>query len=401
VDRALPIRDAAGTVVRWFGAATDVHDLVVAQEGLRAADRRKDEFLAMLAHELRNPLAPIRNAAQALRLFGPEERGPRHAREVIERQVEHLGRLVDDLLDVSRITSGKVELRKAIVDVAEVVERAVETVDPLVRARRQDLKIALPDEPILVDADAMRLAQVVANLLSNASKYTPEGGSLALSAEAADGQMVLRVKDTGIGIPPDMLEEIFGLFTQVGRSLDRAHGGLGIGLTLVRSLVQMHGGSVEAFSEGIGKGSEFFVRLPAWAEGRRPAKAEEFAAPRSSPRRILVVDDNVDAAETLAMVLKHRLHEVRTANDGRSALRVASAFLPDVVLLDIGLPDLNGFEVARRLRREPGSRPILLVAVTGYGQRDDRRLAMEAGFDHHLVKPVSPEVLEEIIAGTP
>jgi PAS domain S-box-containing protein len=395
VARALPIRDAAGVALKWFGAATDVHDLVVAQEGLRAADRRKDEFLAMLAHELRNPLAPIRNATHFLCL-GEDEGAARRARDVIERQVDHLGHLVDDLLDVSRITSGKVQLRRRIVTAAAVVERAVETVEPLARARRQELDVSLPAEPIFLNADIMRLSQVVANLLSNAVKYTPEEGKVALSVEREEEEMVLRVKDTGIGIPPHKLREVFELFTQLDPSLERTEGGLGIGLTLVRSLVQMHGGTVEAFSEGIGKGSEFTVRLPVSPE--RIEEMEEAAAAKPLPRRILVVDDNVDAAETLARVLKHRRHDVRTANDGTSALRMASDFLPDVVFLDIGLPDLNGFEVARRLRSRPGSRPLLLVALTGYGQGEVRRRAMEAGFDHHVLKPVSPDVLEGILA---
>jgi DNA-binding response OmpR family regulator/anti-sigma regulatory factor (Ser/Thr protein kinase) len=393
------------TVARMFAsrAASALENAQLYHE-VQQADRQKNEFLSMLAHELRNPLAPIRNANEVLRQKADDIPRVRWAQGVIDRQLTHLVRLVDDLLDVSRITSGKVDLRKETVDVAAIIERAVETVEPLIHARRQELEISLPSEPIYLDADLMRLAQVVANLLSNAVKYTPEGGSLKLSVESGQKELILRVKDTGMGIPPEMLEEIFGLFTQVGRALDRAQGGLGIGLTLVRSLVQMHGGTVEAFSEGVGKGSEFTVRLPV-LEGH--GVLEEHSASRKSERkavtphrRILVVDDNVHAAETLAMVLKLRRHDVRTANDGRSALRVASDFLPDVVLLDLGLPDLNGFEVARRLRREPILRPTLLIALTGYGERDAWYRAMEAGFDHHLVKPVSAEVLEDLIAGT-
>ncbi len=367
---------------------------------LRQADRRKDEFLAVLAHELRNPLAPVRNAVEVMRLRDVDDPNLRWARDIIDRQVQQMTRLVDDLLDVSRITRGKVKLQKEPVDLAAVVARAVEISRPLIDARRHELTVTLPPEPVRVEADATRLAQVVANLLNNAAKYTEERGRIWLTVERGGGEAVLRVRDTGVGIPAAMLAQVFDLFTQVDRSEDRSQGGLGIGLTLAKSLVEMHGGSVTAQSEGVGKGSEFVVRLPLLAElrseGCEPGGSGRLV--ESSARRILVVDDNVDAADSLAVLLRLLGNDVRTAPDGPAALEAARAYRPDVVLLDLGLPRMSGYEVCRRLRAGHFANGPLVVALTGYGQDEDRRRTREAGFDHHLVKPVNPDELREVLA---
>jgi PAS domain S-box-containing protein len=395
-----PLCDAAGRPYAVCGIATDITDLKRAEQALKEADRRKDEFLAMLAHELRNPLAPIRNAVQVMNLLAGGEPNLQRAREMIERQVKHLARLVDDLLDVSRITRGKINIRKEPVELASVIARAAETSRPLLETRRQALAVTLLPEPVLVEGDATRLAQVFANLLNNAAKYTNEGGRVTVTVERAGGEVVVRVRDTGIGIPAELLPRVFDLFTQGDRSLARSEGGLGIGLTLVRRLVEMHGGRVEAFSDGPGKGSEFVVRLPILERrrGRRTGLAEaEAARPQTAARRILVVDDNQDAAESLALLLRAEGHEVRTAPDGATALDLVPAYQPEVVLLDIGLPKMDGYEVARRLRAREGGRCGLLVALTGYGQEEDRRRATEAGFDAHLVKPADLGVLHELL----
>jgi signal transduction histidine kinase/DNA-binding response OmpR family regulator len=368
-------------------------------QDIQESDRLKNEFLAMLAHELRNPLAPIRNAVHVLQLpaAGPEQQ--QWAKEVISRQLQQMVRLVDDLLDVSRITRGKIQLQVEPVDVAGVVERAVEISRPLIDVRRHALHVGMPPGPIRVEVDPARVAQVVANLLNNAAKYTEEGGTIWLNVERADHTVVFRVRDTGIGIPPEVLPKVFDLFTQADRALDRSQGGLGIGLTLVRRLVELHGGSVEASSPGPNQGSEFVVRLPVVIdapEGQPPAGG---AAPRpGTPSfRVLVVDDNVDAAESLSLLLGMMGQVVRTAHDGVAALEAAEAFQPDVVLLDIGLPRMDGHEVARQLRRR-GLTDALLVAITGYGQEADRARSREAGFDRHLVKPVDPDTLAELFA---
>ena len=395
-----PLGDTAGKVYAVCGIATDITDLKRAEEALKQADRRKDEFLAMLAHELRNPLAPIRNAVQVMNLLGGGEPNLQRAREMIDRQVKHLARLVDDLLDVSRITRGKINIHKEPVELATVIARAVETSRPLLDARGQALAVSLPPEPVLVEGDATRLAQVFANLLNNAAKYTNDGGRVAVTVERDGGEIVVRVRDTGIGIPAELLPRVFDLFTQGDRSLARSEGGLGIGLTLVRSLVEMHGGKAEAFSAGPGQGSEFVVRLPILERrrSRRPAPGEaEAAGHGTTPRRILVVDDNHDAAESLALLLRAEGHEVRTAHDGATALDAVRAYQPEIVLLDIGLPKMDGYEVARRLRAQEGTRRALLVALTGYGQEEDRRRAAEAGFDAHLVKPADLGALHALL----
>jgi signal transduction histidine kinase/ActR/RegA family two-component response regulator len=367
---------------------------------LRQADRRKDEFLAVLAHELRNPLAPVRNAVEVMRLRDVDDPGLRWARDIIDRQVQQMTRLVDDLLDVSRITRGKVKLQKEPVDLAAVVARAVEISRPLIDARRHELTVTLPPEPVRVEADAIRLAQVVANLLNNAAKFTPEGGRIWLTVERDGGQTVVRVRDTGVGILAAMLPQVFDLFAQVESSLEHSQGGLGIGLTLAKSLVEMHGGSVTAHSDGPGQGSKFILRLPVLTEVRSadsgPGMNERLA--ESSARRILVVDDNVDAADSLALLLRLMGNDVRTAPDGPAALAAARAYRPDVVLLDLGLPRMSGYEVCRRLREGHFANGPLVVALTGYGQDEDRRRTREAGFDHHLVKPVNPDELRELLA---
>jgi CheY-like chemotaxis protein len=371
-----------------------------AEESLREANRRKDEFLAMLAHELRNPLAPIRNAAQVLKLVGPADANQQWAREVIERQTQHLTRLVDDLLDVSRITRGKVTLQREPLEFSTVINRAVETSRPLIDARHHHLNVTLPVEPVRVEGDLTRLVQVVANLLNNAAKYTDEGGHISLEVIQEDAEAVIRVRDDGMGLPADLLPHVFDLFTQADRSLDRSQGGLGIGLTLVRSLVEMHGGQVEASSAGLGRGSEFIVRLPALAASQaagRAASDRAQARPASPRLRVLVVEDNQDSAEMMAFVVRYDGHEVRLAHDGPAALEVARVFQPEVILCDIGLPGMNGYEVAQRLRQQPGFKQTPLIALTGYGQEEARQRAREAGFDYHLVKPVEPEALGALL----
>jgi PAS domain S-box-containing protein len=379
----------------------DITDRKRAEEAHKDADHRKDEFLAMLAHELRNPLAPIRTAAQVLRLKAPAEPELQLARDVIDRQVQQLTRLVDDLLDLSRISRGKINVQLEPVALAAVVARAVEISRPLIDAHKHYLEVSLPEQAMRVEGDPARLAQVVSNLLNNAAKYTEEGGRIWLTVERQAEHAVLRVRDTGVGIAADMLPSIFEMFSQVQGSVSRSEGGLGIGLTLVRSLVELHGGSVTALSEGLGQGSEFIVRLPLLQESppSAPARGEQPPRPRKAPlRRILVVDDNTDAAESLALLLRISGHEVRTAYDAPTALDVARVQPPEVVLLDIGLPGTNGLEVARRMRQNLGLNDALLVALTGYGQDDDRRRSHEAGFNAHLVKPVDLDALQKLLA---
>jgi signal transduction histidine kinase/CheY-like chemotaxis protein len=365
----------------------------------RESDRRKDEFLAMLSHELRNPLAPVLNTLAVLRAGGGAGLSDRQAQDVLERQVRHMARLVDDLLDVSRVTRGKIVLQKERVDLRALAGRAAETIRPLVEARRHELTVHLPDGPILLEADATRLEQVLTNLLNNAAKYTEPGGVIRLAVEHAGGDAVVRVRDTGIGMLPEVLARAFELFVQGDRGLARSEGGLGIGLTLVRSLVEMHGGAVTAHSDGPGKGSEFVVRLPVLPNGTSAGSPPRQPAGASGGSwRVLVVDDNHDSADTLAALLRMAGHAVQVAYDGRAALEAARTTLPEAVLLDIGLPGMDGHEVARRLREQTGTRPILLVAISGYGQEEDRVRSLEAGFDHHLVKPVDPEAVRALLA---
>jgi PAS domain S-box-containing protein len=389
-------------------AFQDVTQLKQIEAELREAHRRKDEFLATLAHELRNPLAPIRNALAILRLAGNNPARLDQARGIMERQVRQLVRLIDDLLDLSRITRGKIVLRKERVTLAEVVNSAVESSRPLIDQGGHALTVTLPPQSVQLDVDPTRLAQVLLNLLNNAAKYTEPGGRIWLTAsvaEAADraapSTLEIRVRDTGIGIPKEMLPRLFEMFTQVDRSVDRAQGGLGIGLSLVRGLVQLHGGTVEAHSEGPGRGSEFVVRLPLPPQEPIETRAAALPAPSGNGaerrRRVLIVDDNTDAANSLAMLLGMRGYETWAAHDGPAALRQAAAVRPDVVLLDIGMPGMSGYEVARELRRNLDLRGALLVAMTGWGQDEDRRRSLEAGFDRHLVKPVDLAALEQLL----
>jgi len=367
---------------------------------LSEADRRKDEFLATLAHELRNPLAPIRNGLQLMKMPGVPAAAVEQTRSMMDRQLTHMVRLIDDLLDVSRITRGNLALRKEHVPLAAVVDSAVEAIRPLVERMGHELTVTLPQQPLIVDADMTRLAQVFQNLLNNAAKYSDRGGQIQLNVGRQDSDVVVTVKDTGIGIAADQLPRIFEMFTQVDRTLEMSQGGLGIGLTLVKRLVEMHGGTVEAGSEGPGKGSEFVLRLPIVIEASKPQEpggAVDHSV--KSSLRILVVDDNQDGADSLSEMLKIVGNDTRTAYDGQAGVDAAGEFRPDVILLDIGLPKLNGYEACRRIRELPGGKRVVLIAVTGWGQDEDRRRSHVAGFDHHMVKPVDPQALMELLAG--
>jgi PAS domain S-box-containing protein len=382
-------------------AVQDVSALRERADELAEASRHKDEFLATLAHELRNPLAPIRNSVHYLGLDGLTERDVKTAREVITRQVAVMVRLIDDLLDVSRISRNKLDIRKERVDLAAVVESAVESSRPLIFQCGHELMIRMPPEVLQLDADPIRLAQVFLNLLNNAAKYTNRGGQISLSAQREGSDAVVSVRDNGVGIPSDMLSRIFEMFTQVDRSLEQSQGGLGIGLTLVRRLVEMHDGSIEVRSDGLNKGSEFIVRLPLLMSptNKTPPLSDGARGKSLSHSRILVVEDNKDAADSLAMLLRLKGNEIRTAHDGLEALEIAELFHPAIVLLDIGLPKLNGYDVARRIREQPWGRDVVLVALTGWGQDEDRRLSQEAGFNFHIVKPVELASLEKLLDG--
>jgi len=367
-------------------------------EALADLHRRKDEFLAMLSHELRNPLAPILNAVHLLRLEqGNESPVQERARTIIERQVEQLSHLIDDLLQVSRITTGRIRLHKSPVDMRNAVDRAVEAARPLIVERKHELVVSQPADPVWLVADPTRIEQIVLNLLLNAGKYTEPGGRIGVTLEAESDQAVLRVRDTGVGIAPELLPRIFDLFTQSERTLDRSQGGLGIGLSVVQKLTEMHDGKVEAYS-ALGQGSEFVVRLPLGAsptpQAAPPAAARSGAGPVF---RVLVVDDNVDQADSLAILLRAAGHEPKTVYSGMAALDTALAFRPDVAILDIGLPELDGYEVARQMRRHPELERVRLIALTGYGQGSDRRRSLAAGFDYHLVKPINPDELLGIL----
>lgn len=382
--------------------AADLLERVKTEQALRDADRRKDEFLATLAHELRNPLAPIRNGLHILRLAGTDAAAQEQLVEMMDRQVSHMVRLVDDLLEVSRITRGKIELRKETVELAAVIRSAIENASPAIEAAAHQLAISLPPTPVLLYVDPVRLTQVVANLLSNAAKYTEEGGQIWLTARQEEGQAVIAVRDTGTGIPAEMLPRVFDLFTQIDRTLGRAQGGLGIGLALVKSLIEMHGGSVAAHSDGPGRGSEFSVRLPILAKKELPLSDGkpplELLQRASAGQRVLVVDDNRDAANTLAMLLRTLGLETRTAYDGPSALEAVRAYRPSAVFLDIGMPGMDGYAVAAQIRSEPQFQQVLLIALTGWEQEDDKQRSQQAGFDHHLVKPPAAKALQALLA---
>jgi len=372
-------------------------------ENLEEQGRHLTEFLAMLAHELRNPLAPIQSALGIMAINREATPQTAWCRDVIERQTTHLTRLVDDLLDVSRITRGKLSMQTATMDLNAAVGRAVEAAGPLIETRKHRLDVSMPPGAVAINGDMTRIVQVVVNLLNNAAKYTPDGGAIALAVSTEGANAVIRVKDNGIGIPADMLEQVFDLFAQGERTLARTEGGLGIGLTLARRIVTLHGGSITATSAGVGQGTELTVRLPLlprYAAGMQAARPMEDYVP-SQRRSVVVVDDNNDAAESMAMLLRTAGHDVHVENDGTAALRRLVTELPDVVLLDIGLPGLDGYEVARRLRAHPGGEGVRIYAMTGYGQEEDRRRSLAAGFDGHLVKPVVPSDLFALVDAAP
>ena len=396
LSRTVPMRDAAGKVVMWIGSSTDIH------EG-KEADQRKDEFLAMLAHELRNPLAPIRNMLEVMKRADGNSDLLQPAMSTMERQLRHMTRLIDDLLDVSRISQGKISLRREKVELTAVVRQVVEACRPYYEAAKQELVVTLPPQPVYVEADPVRLAQVFGNLLHNASKFSKPGGRISLAGERQGAEVVVAVKDSGIGIPPEMLPKIFEMFMQGDQTLERNHGGLGIGLTLVRRLVEMHGGSVQASSEGVDRGSEFVVRLPVLIERRKALSVNPVVGEPTpvTARRILVVDDNHDSADTLSMLLQLTGNQTQVAFDGVEAVEAATSFRPDVILMDLGMPRLNGYEAARKIREQPWGKCMVLVALTGWGQDEDRKKTAEAGFDGHLVKPVEFAELTKLLASFP
>ncbi len=393
-----PMHDAGGKLTGFSKILRDMTDRKREEEALQEADRHKDVFLATLAHELRNPMVPLRNGLQLLRLTTePEAR--EQARAMMERQLGQMVRLVDDLLDISRISRNKLELRKARIDLWAVVQSAVETARPQIEANGHTLTVTLPPSPVYLDADLTRLAQVFWNLLNNSAKYTEPDGRITLTATLQGAEAVVTVEDTGIRIPSEALPRLFEMFSQVDRNLDRAQGGLGIGLALVKGLTESHGGTVKVFSAGVGKGSSFVVRLPVSPgvpvrEKQSPTDGAAFG-PR---RRILVVDDNRDGASSLAMLLTVMGHDTRTAHDGLEGVDLAEAFRPDLIVLDIGLPKLNGLDACRRIRQQPWAKNVVIAAATGWGQDEDRRRSEEAGFDHHLVKPVDAAALGKLAA---
>jgi PAS domain S-box-containing protein len=406
--------DAAGRPRRMAGVVLDVterkrlhqalqeseSELARQAEELLRADRRKDEFLATLAHELRNPLAPIRTGLDLLAHSPDASCSAAQTLGVMRRQITHMVRLIDDLLDVSRITSGKMQIERARVVLSTIVDAAVEASRPLIERKNHTLRVLVPDATLALDVDLTRVAQVIGNLLNNASKYTASGGLIELSAKQEGEFAVIEVRDNGAGIPEDRLTDVFDMFSQVNRTLERSHGGLGIGLALVRRLVEMHGGTSSASSPGLGQGSTFTIRLPLAPDGARaaPAPSSDHISTRDKSQRVLVVDDNEDAAEMLAMVLQHAGYHTKTAYDSRSALAAADSWVPHVVILDIGLPDINGYDVARELRRSERFSSLALIALTGWGTQDDKRKAMEAGFDAHLTKPVDARALTGALA---
>jgi CheY-like chemotaxis protein len=390
------LKDADGNVIEWFGAASDVTERKLAEEALRQADQRKTEFLALLGHELRNPLSPISTASELLARTLTDESHARTAVDMIKRQAAQLTRLVDDLLDVGRITQGRITLKRAPVDLASVVAQAVETAEPELRRKQHRVSVVGGYEPLYVNGDFARLVQCVVNLLTNAIKYTDSHGHIRVETRAEGSGALIEVSDTGVGIAPELLPRVFDLFVQADRTLDRAQGGLGIGLSVVRRLIEMHDGTVTARSAGLGHGSTFEIRLPRIA---RPEPASPRAEPIGSlPRRVLIVDDNADAANSLAMLLSLVGHQTRVAYSGPEALACIESFRPDLALLDIGLPGMSGYELAQRLRTL-APHGLRLVALTGYGQLEDREQARAAGFDDHLVKPADIQALERTLAG--
>ena len=399
----VPIRDDEGRITRWAGINLDIGRLKHTEEALREADRRKDEFLATLAHELRNPLAPIRTAVQLLEVPSTDERQRRWGREVISRQVRNMALLLDDLLDVSRITRGRLVLKKDFVDLRSIVDGALEIARPLIETKRHVVSVAQPPEQIVVEADPLRLSQVLGNLLTNAAKYTDPGGHINVAVQLSDAELTLSVADTGIGLAPETIPTLFTMFSQVTSAIDRAQGGLGIGLSLVKGLVELHGGTIEARSAGLGSGSEFVVRLPRSlvVAHRTPKEAEAELDRAAATRRlgkIIVVDDNREAAQTLAAVLTLSGYEASAVFSGADALELGAKEHPDAMLLDIGMPGMTGYETAQRIRMEAWGRKLLLIALTGWGQEDDKQKARLMGFDLHVTKPADPKHIEHILA---
>jgi PAS domain S-box-containing protein len=401
--RARPVKDEHGDIVCWFGTNTDVTERLESEQVLKDADRRKDEFLATLAHELRNPLSPVRYALELWPRVQNDKCEMEHLRLVMRRQVQQMTRLIDDLMDVARITHGQIVLRKQQVDVGTLIARAVEENQPLFDDCGHQLTVATSAEPIIVDGDVARLTQVFANLLNNAAKYTPSHGTIHVCAAVEGDHVSIRVRDNGPGIPPQMLSTIFEMFQQVDKSLERSHGGLGIGLTLVKQLVELHGGTVEAHSDPQGKGSEFIVRLPLATGPRREgqqlyASHRKTRAAQTPPLHVLVVDDYEASGETLAMVLTFLGHQATALASGAAALQYIAQKRPDVAFIDIAMPDFSGYEVARQIRQDPNLAEVYLVALTGHGRQKDRQAAFDAGFNSHLTKPASMEAVEKLLA---
>lgn len=392
-----PIRNQEGSIVGGIIAWRDISELKLLYGELQDADRRKDEFLAILAHELRNPLAPIKYCLELLNNSERDSETFRHAKATMERQVSQMVRLVDDLLDVSRITRNKLELRKEKIDLSSVLHQALEAIGPACNAEGHQLEVSIPGEPFMLYADSVRLVQVFCNLLNNACKYTRKGGRISVTVEQHGNEVSVRIKDNGIGIPAEMLPKVFDLFTQVDRSLERAEGGLGIGLSLVKVLVEMHGGTVIARSQGLDHGSEFEVRLPITLDESASPDTGEVEVRLQTVLRILIVDDNLDGATSLAMLLQMAGNETAKAFDGREAIEKAAEFCPDVILLDIGLPKLNGYEVCKQIRQQAWGKDIKIFALTGWGQEEDRRKSQDAGFDGHSVKPVNHHELINLL----
>ncbi len=395
-----PIRDRDGRIIGASKIARDITDRKRVDKALDEANQRKDQFIALLAHELRNPLAPLRNGLQVLRLAGTDTSAIAQARDMMDRQLGHMVRLIDDLLDISRVSQNKMELRRSRVLLKDVISSAVETARPAIEEAGHEFTISLPPEPVYLDADLTRLAQVFSNLLNNSAKYTERGGRILLAAERQGSEVIVSVRDTGLGIPANDLPRIFDMFSQVDRSVERSTGGIGIGLALVKGLVEMHGGKVAAMSAGEGKGSTFTVKLPAFertAAPLAPVRSESEPHYAGPLRRILVVDDNRDSANSMAMMLKLMGNEVRTAHDGIEAIETAQEFRPKAILMDLGMPRLNGYEATRRIREQPWGRQMLIIALTGWGQEADRSQSQEAGCDGHLVKPVNLSDLESLL----
>ncbi|QBQ55653.1 PAS domain-containing protein [Nitrosococcus wardiae] len=398
--RAHPIRNETGQITKWFGACSDIHDLVHVQETLKETDRGKNEFLAMLGHELRNPLAPICNAVELMRMHLHNPAIQSKGIDIIDRQAKHLTRLVDDLLNVARIVTGKINLKTQPVELKEVAMQAVETTQPAIETAHHELTLSFPAQPLKVEADPVRLVQIVANLLNNAVNYTPPGGHIHLQVtQSQEGEAVIQVRDNGVGILPEKLPYIFDVFTQTGRSLDQAQSGLGLGLTLVRRLTEMHGGKASAFSEGPGRGSEFTIHLPLILN---PPSQESPPAPSTAQsqglRRILVVDDEPDVRASFTLLLEALGHKVKMAPDGLSAIEAAQNFQPEVVFLDISMPGIDGFETAHRLRKRHSREEMMLIAWTGHDLEGYRDRAEQAGFDHYLLKPIDIHLVETLLA---